>query len=187
MSVPVTARPVPTGSKPKRSTLRRLLLAGVLFWLPIGVTVWVLMFLIHALDRLVLLLPVSAAHAVQTLDPVIQAGLGLLFALLLLLLTGVLASNLIGRRLVVYGEELLHHIPIVGAVYGGVKSFAESVFSQSSAFRTVVMLEYPRPGIWSIGFLTAEDVPEVSARAGEPAQGPRIQTSGQAPLEVMRA
>ncbi len=168
MNVPVTARPVPTGSKPKRSTLRRLLLAGVLFWLPIGVTVWVLMFLIHALDRLVLLLPMSAAHAVQTLDPVIQAGLGLLLALLLLLLTGVLASNLIGRRLVVYGGELLHHIPIVGAVYGGVKSFAESVFSQSSAFRTVVMLEYPRPGIWSLGFLTAEDVPEVSARAGEP-------------------
>ncbi len=168
MSVPVTARPAPTGSKPRRSTLRRLLLAGVLFWLPVGVTVWVLMFLIRALDSLVLLLPTSAAHAVQTLDPLIQAGLGLLLALLLLLSTGLLASNLIGRRLVVYGEELLHHVPIVGAVYGGVKSFAESVFSQSSAFRTVVMLEYPRPGIWSIGFLTAEDVPEVSARTGEP-------------------
>ncbi len=166
MTIPVTVQP--PKPKPKRSTLRRLLLAGVLFWLPVGVTVWVLMFLIRALARLVQLLPAPAAHAVQVLDPLVQAGLGLLLAVGLLVLTGILATNLIGRRLVVYGEELVHHIPFVGAVYGGVKSFAESVFSQSSAFRTVVLVEYPRQGLWSLGFLTAEDVPEVTARTGEP-------------------
>jgi uncharacterized membrane protein len=63
---------------------------------------------------------------------------------------------------------VLHRIPLVGSIYGGVKSFAESVFSQSNAFRKVVMIEYPRAGVWSIGFLTAEDVPEVSERLREP-------------------
>jgi len=90
------------------------------------------------------------------------------FALIVLLLTGLLVTNLIGRRLIVWGEELLNRIPVVGSVYGGVKSFAESVFSQSNAFRKVVMVEYPRAGAWSIGFLTAEDVPEVSERLHEP-------------------
>ena len=63
----------------------------------------------------------------------------------------------------VWGEELLNRIPVVRSVYGGVKSFAESVFSQSNSFRKVVMIEYPRVGVWSIGFMTAEDVPETAA------------------------
>jgi uncharacterized membrane protein len=95
-------------------------------------------------------------------------GLGAVFALIVLLLTGLLATNLIGHRLIGWGEELLNRIPVVRTVYGGVKSFAESVFSQSNAFRKVVMIEYPRAGAWSIGFLTAEDVPEVSERLREP-------------------
>ena len=71
-------------------------------------------------------------------------------------------------RLVIWGEELLNRIPVVRSVYGGVKSFAESVFSQSNSFRKVVMIEYPRAGAWSIGFMTAENVPEITARTGEP-------------------
>ena len=87
---------------------------------------------------------------------------------IVLLLTGLLVTNLIGRRLIVWGEEFLNHIPVVRTVYGGVKSFTESVFSQSNAFRKVVMIQYPRPGAWSIGFMTAEDVPEVSEKLGAP-------------------
>jgi uncharacterized membrane protein len=90
------------------------------------------------------------------------------FALIVVLLTGLLVTNLIGRRLIIWGEDLLNRIPVVRTVYGGVKSFAESVLSQSYSFRKVVMVEYPRSGAWSIGFLTAEDVPEVSQRLGEP-------------------
>ena len=70
-----------------------------------------------------------------------------------------------------WGEDLLNRIPVVRTVYGGVKSFAESVLSQSNSFRKVVMVEYPRSGAWSIGFLTAEDVPEVSQKLGEPHVG----------------
>ena len=168
MNVPLTARPNPGGPKKKGSLWRRILISGVLFWLPIGATLWVVMFLLHVLDRIVPLLPLPVGYRLEALGAVVQAVVGLLLALGVLFLTGLLVTNLIGRRLLVYGEEVLHHIPIVGAVYGGVKSFAESVFSQSSAFRQVVLVEYPRQGVWSLGFLTAEDVAEVSARTGEP-------------------
>jgi len=146
--------------------LRRYLVAGVLVWLPILATGWVVFELLHIMDRTLLLLPL--AYRPEALVGFALPGLGAVFALIVLLLTGLLATNLIGRQLVRWGEELLNRIPVVRTVYGGVKSFAESVFSQSSSFRKVVMVEFPREGAWSIGFLTAEDVPEVSQKLGEP-------------------
>jgi uncharacterized membrane protein len=145
--------------------LRRYLVAGVLVWLPILATIWVVSFMLHIMDRTLLLLP--PAYRPEALVGFALPGLGAVFALIVLLLTGILASNLIGRQLVLYWEELLNRIPVVRTVYGGVKSFAESVFSQSNSFRKVVMIEYPRAGVWSIGFLTAEDVPEISLKTGE--------------------
>lgn len=150
----------------KKWSLRGYLVAGVLVWLPILATVWVVSFLLHIMDRTLLLLP--AAYRPQALVGFALPGLGAVFALAVLLLTGMLVTNLIGRRLVMWGEELLNRIPVVRSVYGGVKSFAESVFSQSNSFRKVVMIEYPRPGVWSIGFMTAENVPEISDKTGEP-------------------
>ena len=154
-----------TGGTRKRN-LRRYLVAGVLVWLPILATVWVVTFMLHLMDLTLKVLP--PALRPEALVGFSLPGLGAVFALIVLLLTGLLVTNLIGRRLIVWGEELLNRIPVVGSVYGGVKSFAESVFSQSNAFRKVVMVEYPRAGAWSIGFLTAEDVPEVSERLHEP-------------------
>jgi uncharacterized membrane protein len=146
--------------------LRRYMVAGVLVWLPILATIWVVSFMLHIMDRTLLLLP--PAYRPQALVGFALPGAGLVLALAIVLLTGLLVTNLIGRRLIVWGEDLLNRIPVVRTVYGGVKSFAESVLSQSNSFRKVVMLEYPRAGAWSIGFLTAEDVPEVSERLGEP-------------------
>jgi uncharacterized membrane protein len=160
----------PGQSVPKKrgSPLRRYLVAGVLVWLPIAATLWVVGFLFRIADKTLLLLPLPPGYQPQGLMGVVLPAVGAAFAVIVLFLTGILATNLIGRRLLVWGEELLHHIPIVGSVYGGVKSFAESVFSQSNAFRRVVMVEYPREGVWSLGFLTAEDVPEVTLKTGEP-------------------
>jgi uncharacterized membrane protein len=146
--------------------LRRYLVAGVLVWLPILATIWVVSFLLRIMDRTLLLLPPS--YRPEALVGFALPGLGAVLAFVVLLLTGLLVTNLIGRRLIVWGEEFLNHIPVVRTVYGGVKSFTESVFSQSNAFRRVVMIEYPRPGAWSIGFMTAEDVPEVSEKLGVP-------------------
>src|SRR2546423_3861151 len=116
------------------------------------------------MDETLLLLP--ARYRPEQLVGFALPGLGAVFAFLVVLATGLLVTNLIGRQLVAFSEELLNRIPVVRSVYGGVKSFAESVFSQSNSFRKVVMIEYPRAGIWSLGFMTAEDVPEVSRKAG---------------------
>ena len=150
----------------RKWNLRRYLVAGVLVWLPILATVWVVSFILQLMDLTLRVLP--PAYRPEALVGFSLPGLGAVFALIVLLLTGLLVTNLIGRRLVIWGEELLNRIPVVRSVYGGVKSFAESVFSQSNAFRKVVMIEYPRAGAWSIGFLTAEDVPEVSEKLHEP-------------------
>jgi uncharacterized membrane protein len=150
----------------RKWSVRRYLVAGVLVWVPILATIWVVSFMLRIMDRTLLLLP--PAYRPEALVGFSLPGVGALFALIVLLLTGLLVTNLIGRRLVVWGEDLLNRIPLVRTVYGGVKSFAESVFSQSNSFRQVVMVEYPRAGTWSIGFLTAEDVPEISDKMGEP-------------------
>jgi uncharacterized membrane protein len=157
--------PAATASGRKRS-LRRYLVAGILIWLPILATVWVVSFIIRIMDRTLLLLP--PAYRPQALVGFALPGLGAVFAFAVVLATGLLVTNLIGRQLVFFWEEVLARIPVVRSVYSGVKSFAESVFSQSNSFRKVVMVEYPRKGIWSLGFMTAEDVPEVSHRTGEP-------------------
>jgi uncharacterized membrane protein len=150
----------------KKRNLRRYLVAGILVWLPILATIWVVTFIIHIMDRTLLLLP--AGYRPQALVGFALPGVGAVFAFLVLLATGLLVTNLIGRQMVELWEDLLARIPVVRSVYSGVKSFTESVFSQSNSFRKVVMVEYPRKGIWSLGFMTAEDVPEVSQRTGEP-------------------
>jgi uncharacterized membrane protein len=156
----------PVGGPAKKWSLRSYLVAGVLVWLPILATIWVVSFLLHIMDRTLLLLP--AAYRPQAVVGFALPGFGAVFAFAILLATGLLVTNLIGRQLVGYWEEMLNRIPVVRSVYSGVKSFTESVFSQSSSFRKVVMVEYPRAGIWSLGFLTSEDVPEITRKTGEP-------------------
>jgi uncharacterized membrane protein len=146
-------------------SLRRLLVAGTLVWLPIIATIWVVSFFVTLMDRTLVLLP--DRYQPQALLGFRLPGLGLLFAFIVVLLTGLLVTNLIGRQLVGYWEELMQRIPLVRSVYGGVRSFTESVLSSSNSFRQVVAIEYPRPGVWSIGFVTAENVAEVSQRTGQ--------------------
>jgi uncharacterized membrane protein len=162
----IADKPGAKPATPKRWGLRRYLVAGVLVWLPILATIWMVTLIVHLMDRTLVLLP--PAYRPQALVGYALPGVGALFAVLVLFVTGLLVTNLIGRRLVSYGEELLNRIPLVRTVYSGVKSFTESVFSQSGSFRKVVMIQYPREGVWSIGFLTAEDVPEVTRKTGEP-------------------
>jgi uncharacterized membrane protein len=150
---------------PKRKwSLRRYLVAGVLVWLPILATLWVVRFLVQLMDGTLLLLPES--YRPEALIGFALPGLGAVFAFVVLFVTGLLVTNLIGRRLVAYWEGVLQRIPLVRSVYGGVKGLTESVFSQSNSFRKVVMIEYPRAGIWSIGFVTADNMREVSEKTG---------------------
>jgi uncharacterized membrane protein len=150
----------------RRGRLQRYLIAGVLVWLPVLATVWVLGFIVDLMDRTLLLLPQSLRP--EALIGVRIPGLGALFAFVVVLLTGLAVTNLVGRQVVAWWEELMQRIPLVRSIYGGVRSFTETVLSKSgTSFRKVVMVEYPRKDMWSIGFITAEDIHEVSAKTGE--------------------
>ena len=152
---------------PKRTwSLRRYLVAGLLVWLPILASLWVITFIVNLMDRTLLLLPV--AYRPEALFGFPLPGVGIVFALVIVLITGLSVTNLIGRRLVRYWDGIIRRIPLVRSIHGGVKSFAESMFSTSSSFRTVVMIEYPRVGMWSIGFITADNVGEISQKTGVP-------------------
>jgi uncharacterized membrane protein len=154
-------------NNPKRTwSLRRYLVAGVLVWLPILATLWVITFIVGLMDSILTWLPQS--YQPEALIGFRLPGFGIVIALVVLLVTGLIVSNLIGRRLVQYWDGVIRRIPLVRSIHGGVKSFAESVFSTSNSFRKVVMIQYPRAGVWSIGFITAEDVAEVRAKTGVP-------------------
>jgi len=150
-----------------RRFVRRYVIAGLLVWVPIVVTVLVVRFILDLMDQTLLLLPAAARP--EALFGFHIPGLGLLLALLLLISTGMLVSNIIGRSLVGLWEDLLNRIPFVRALYSGVKSFSTTILSnQGNSFKKVMLIEYPRKGIWSIGFQTAGDLPLISAHTGEP-------------------
>ena len=148
-----------------RVRVRRYLIAGLVIWVPILVTVLVVRFILELMDNVLLLLP--PALRPETLFGVHIPGIGAVVGLVLLLLTGLLVSNMIGRSLVHLWEELLNQIPFIRAIYSGVKSFSSSVLSSSSkSFKKVVMVEYPRKGVWTIAFQTAADLPWLLAQSG---------------------
>jgi len=145
--------------------IRRYLVAGLLIWLPIVVTVFVLRFLVGLMDQTLLLLP--AAWRPEAVLGFGIPGLGLLLALLLLFVTGVSVTNLVGRKLVRWGEDFMQRIPVVRSIYSGAKVFTETVFTdKGQAFKQVLLVEYPRKGIWSIGFQSGEKVAEAAHRSG---------------------
>jgi uncharacterized membrane protein len=150
-----------------RRFVRRYVIAGLLVWVPILVTVLVVRFILDLMDQTLLLLPASVRPV--TLFGVHIPGLGLVLAVLLLIFTGMLVSNIIGRSLVELWEDLMNRIPFVRALYSGVKSFSTTILSnQGNSFKKVLLIEYPRKGAWSVGFQTAGDVPLISNHIGEP-------------------
>lgn len=146
---------------------RRYLMSGLLVWLPILVTIWVVRTFLDLMDRTLLLLPPSLRP--EALFGVNIPGLGALLAVLLLITTGMLVSNFIGRSVMHIWEELLNRIPFVRAVYGGVKSFSTTLLSnKGNSFKKVLLIQYPSPGLWSVGFQTAENVAIIDGQLGEP-------------------
>jgi uncharacterized membrane protein len=142
------------------SLLRRWLVAGMLVWLPLGATLLVIRFVIGLLNNSLLLIPPAFRPEIP--------GLGVLLSAVLVLGTGAIAANYIGKRFVVWTEAWLGRIPFVRTVYGGIKKLAETVLSdQSVSFRQPVLIEYPRKGIWSVAFLTGAPIGEVQEKTAE--------------------
>lgn len=145
------------------SRLRKYLVAGLLVWVPLGVTVLVVKVLIDLMDRVLLVLP-DALHP-EALVGFRIPGLGLLLSLIVLLGTGVVVANFFGRRLVAFWEALLARIPLVRTVYGAAKQVAETLFADKGAsFRKVLLIQYPRKGIWALAFYTGTTVGEVQQK-----------------------
>ena len=136
--------------------IRKWILAGLMVWVPLGATLFVLSLIYNALDSS-FLLPRSWRFP----------GSGVLLTVAVVLGTGALAANYRGGQFLAWAERLLNHIPLVRSLYGGTKKLAESLFSENSrAFRNVVLIEWPRKGLWSVGFQAGEPLQEARDKTG---------------------
>lgn len=133
--------------------MKRYFITGLLVWIPIGITLWVLGVLIGTMDQSLLLLPRSARPE-SWLGYQIP-GLGTLLTLLIVFLTGVFTANFFGRRLILFWEAILGRIPVVKSIYYSVKQVSDTLFSSSGeAFRKALLVQYPHTGSWTIAFQT---------------------------------
>jgi uncharacterized membrane protein len=133
--------------------VKKYLITGLLIWIPLVITIWVLKLVVDTLDQTLLLLP-PALRTESWLGMHIP-GLGVLLTIVIVLVTGVLAANFIGERLVRIWDELIHRIPFVSSIYSSVKQVSDTLFSSSGqAFRKALLVQWPREGMWTIAFQT---------------------------------
>ena len=146
-------------------TLRRYFVAGLLIWIPLGITLWVLKLLVDAMDQSLLLLP--ARYRSEALFGFHVPGLGIILTVAIVLATGALAANFFGRKLLRMGDRMLSRIPIVRSIYGGVKQISDTLFSpEGKAFRRAVLVRYPHAGTWTVALVTGTPEHEVAELLG---------------------
>ena len=144
------------------SALRKWLIAGLLVIVPLVITLGVLNWIIGTLDQTLAILP--EAWQPDRLLGMHIPGFGVILTLLILLLVGGIASNFIGRKLVGWGDALVRRIPVVRSIYSSVMQVSDTVFSDSgNAFRTAVLVQWPREGVWTVAFVTGQPSGEVAA------------------------
>lgn len=147
--------------------IRRYMIAGILVWLPLGVTIFMLRLLMGVADKTLLLIP-QQYRPEEWIGFTIPGLWGIVLTVLVLLMTGVFAANFVGRGMVNLWESILERIPVVRSVYSAAKNFTEVVFSDSSqSFKKVLLIEYPRKGVYSLAFQTSTDLGEIQSRTGE--------------------
>lgn len=139
---------------------KKYFITGLLIWLPLAVTLWILDIVLTTLDRTLLLLP--EAWRPEQLLGVHIPGFGLILSVLVIFVTGVLAANIIGERLLRWWEGLLARIPIVRSIYSSVKQVSDTMLaSQGNAFRKAVLVEFPQRGQWAIGLVAGAPGPAI--------------------------
>jgi uncharacterized membrane protein len=149
--------------------VKKYLIAGLLAWLPLGITVWVLTWLVGAMDSLFKWLLLGAGAVLPTpWQPAMEnlrhiPGLSVLVLASLMLLTGIFVTNIFGQWWWRQSDRLLHRIPIVKSIYSSVKQVSDTLFSSNgNAFREAVLVQYPRQGAWTIAFVTGKPGGEVA-------------------------
>ena len=133
--------------------MKKYLITGLLIWIPLVITLWVLKLIVDTLDQSLLLLPEQ--WRTESFLGVHIPGLGVILTLVIVVATGVFATNFLGARLVQLGHAVLHRIPVVNSIYSSVKQISDTLFSSSGqAFRKALLVQWPREGMWTIAFLT---------------------------------
>ena len=144
------------------AALRKWLFAGLLVIVPLIITAWVLSWVVGLLDQTLEILP--AGWQPDKLLGFHVPGFGVVLTLLILLIVGAIASNFFGRKLVAMGDALVSRIPVVRSIYSSVKQVSDTLFSESgNAFRTAVLVQWPREGVWTVAFITGTPTGEVAA------------------------
>lgn len=140
--------------------MKKYFITGLLLWIPVVITIWVLEVIVTTLDQSLILLP-ETWQPKELIGRSIP-GLGVLLTALVLFLTGLLARNFIGERLVRFWESILGRIPIVRTIYSSVKQVSDTILSPNGqAFRKALLVQYPRAGVWTIAFQTGTPAAEV--------------------------
>lgn len=135
--------------------MKKYFITGLLIWVPLAITAWVLALIVRTMDQTLLLLPetIRPEHLLGIYIP----GIGVITTLLIVFLTGLVTANIIGQRLLRFWEGVLSRIPVVKSVYYGVKQVSDTLFSSSGeAFRKALLVQYPREGVWTIAFQTGQ-------------------------------
>ena len=146
--------------------MKRYLIAGLLVWVPLGITIWVLHFLVTTLDQTLLLFPESARP--DALLGMHVPGFGVVLSFAILLLTGIVAANFLGARLIGFWENVLGRIPVVKSIYSSVKQVSDTLLSDSgNAFRQALLVQFPHQGAWSIAFMTGTPASQVASHLTE--------------------
>ena len=135
--------------------MKKYIITGLLIWIPLVITIWVLKLIVESLDQVLLLLPKE--FETENWLGFHLPGMGVVMTLVIVLVTGLFATNLIGARLVRVWDDVLHRIPVVSSIYSSVKQISDTLFSSSGqAFRKALLLQWPREGMWTIAFLTGQ-------------------------------
>ena len=133
--------------------MKKYIITGLLIWIPLVITLWVLKLIVESLDQVLLLLPPE--FRTENWLGIHVPGMGAVMTLAIVLVTGLFATNLIGARLVHFWHEILHRIPVVNSIYSSVKQISDTLFSSSGqAFRKALLVQWPQPGMWTVAFLT---------------------------------
>ena len=131
--------------------MKKYLITGLLIWIPLAITLWVLQLIVNTMDQTLTLLPPDLLPRYHI------PGTGVLLTIVVVFGTGVLASNLLGQKLLRFWEGILRRIPVVNSIYGGVKQVSDTLFSPGGqAFRKALLVQYPRQGSWTIAFMTGQ-------------------------------
>ena len=153
--------------------LKKYLLTGLMVWLPLAITIWVLLWMMNVLDglfgqMLTALSAVSSDQSAESLNKLRQIpGLGVVLVLGFMLLTGALVSNVAGRWWLKQWNRMFTHIPVFKSIYNSVKKVSDTLFSSNgNAFRTAMLVQYPRAGVWTIAFQTGTPGGEVAGHLG---------------------